>query len=372
MKPRLACIFHELENIHLTKDVGMIPYILHKEFAYHCTIISYKNDDYTYLNSEVKGLKIDFIEKKTNNKNINTVLYLIKNSHKYDILQVYHPTIYNVLYLIIFKLINFYKKTKTHLKLDADEGIFTVNGYSKIKQNIYYFLLKFINVISVETTPLYNEMIKIPAYKNRLIYLPNGYYPKVNYNFENKKNIMICVGTVGDPRKNNEVLMNAFVEFYQKNKNWKLKFIGNIVNGFQLKIEDYFKENKELIDIVTFTGSIVDKDVLKAEYQNAKILILTSKVESFGMVFTEAMNAGCQIITSKVISANDVTNGGKTGEITAIDDVNDLVEAMIRMDEKVSNLSQKQIDDYNAVRDSFYWKNLINLLDNKLRLNKPS
>ena len=41
MKKRFLTLFPELENVHLMKDVGMIPYIMHKEFGYDSYIASY-------------------------------------------------------------------------------------------------------------------------------------------------------------------------------------------------------------------------------------------------------------------------------------------------------------------------------------------
>jgi hypothetical protein len=57
-------LFPGATNIHLTKDVGMIPFIMHKYYGYDSTLVCYKNDEYDYLETEVKGLKIDFLEKK--------------------------------------------------------------------------------------------------------------------------------------------------------------------------------------------------------------------------------------------------------------------------------------------------------------------
>lgn len=366
MKPKLACLFHKAENIHLTKDIGMIPYLLQKHFDFDTTLICYKNGDYPYLENEVKGLKIDFIKKRTGNTNLDTYLFLIQNAHKYDILQVYHPTIYNLLFLLLFKILNFYKSNKTYLKLDANENIFQPNGYGKQKQKLLYFLMYFADVISVETTLLYDGLIKMKPYKNKLIYLPNGYYPKAEYDNSIKENIMICVGIVGSIHKSNEVLMKGFEQFYRENKNWKLKFVGTIVADFKPIIDKYFIDYPELKEVVEFTGNISDKKQLLSYYQKAKILVLTSKSESFGMVFTEAMNSGCHIITSNIVSSQDVTNHGVTGEIFPVGDVDALVNAMIKMDKKLENLTKNQIDAYNKVRDNFYWKDILKKLNEKL------
>ena len=44
------------KNVHLLKDVGMIPYMLWKQYGYNARIITYKNEEkYEYLEKEVRG-----------------------------------------------------------------------------------------------------------------------------------------------------------------------------------------------------------------------------------------------------------------------------------------------------------------------------
>ncbi len=367
MKQKLACLFHKAENVHLTKDIGMIPFLLQKHFNFDTTLICYENGKYPNLEKDVKGLKLVFIKKITGNTNLDTYLFLIQNANKYDIFQIYHPTIYNLLFLALFKFLNFYKSNKTYLKLDANETIFRPNGYSKIKQKLLYFLMKFANVISVETTFLYNKLVKLKPYKNKLIYLPNGYYPKRTFDLSEKENTMICVGIVGSIHKSSDILMAGFEKFYQTNKNWKLKFIGPIVESFQPTIHNYFKEHPQLIEVINFVGNIENKEMLFEEYKKAKVLISSSNSESFGMVFTEAMNFGCRIITSRILSSQDVTNHGKTGEVFPIGDSVALANAMITMDSKLNNISEADKNAYNDLRDQFYWKDILETLNEKLK-----
>lgn len=60
---RFLTIFPIAMNVHLIKDVGMISYIMHKELDYELTLLCYKNDDYSYLEKEVKGLKIVYLKR---------------------------------------------------------------------------------------------------------------------------------------------------------------------------------------------------------------------------------------------------------------------------------------------------------------------
>ena len=48
-KIRFTTMFPLIENIHLVKDVGMIPYSMKKYFNYDSSIVTYKNLEYKYF-----------------------------------------------------------------------------------------------------------------------------------------------------------------------------------------------------------------------------------------------------------------------------------------------------------------------------------
>ena len=55
-------LFLRMKNVHLLKDVGMIPYILHRDYGVDSTMVSMKNEEkYPFLNKEVSGLKMRFL-----------------------------------------------------------------------------------------------------------------------------------------------------------------------------------------------------------------------------------------------------------------------------------------------------------------------
>ena len=53
-----ATFFPDCENIHLTKDIGMIPYVLHRDFGYDAYVICHKNGDYPYLEKEKRRITV--------------------------------------------------------------------------------------------------------------------------------------------------------------------------------------------------------------------------------------------------------------------------------------------------------------------------
>ena len=86
---RFCTIFPPAENVHLLKDVGMIPYVLYKEYGYNSTIACFNNGTYPALNGEVKGLKIDFIDTDKNYKfgkpSFHVVKYIFGKAKHIDV-----------------------------------------------------------------------------------------------------------------------------------------------------------------------------------------------------------------------------------------------------------------------------------------------
>ena len=61
--PIFYTIFPLSMNVHLLKDVGMIPYVLFRDYGYDSTLVAFQNEaNYFALEKEVKGLKIEYIE----------------------------------------------------------------------------------------------------------------------------------------------------------------------------------------------------------------------------------------------------------------------------------------------------------------------
>lgn len=53
-------LFPECKNVHLIKDVGMIPYSLHKNFGIKTAIATYQNEhNYSFL-SKIPGVRLEY------------------------------------------------------------------------------------------------------------------------------------------------------------------------------------------------------------------------------------------------------------------------------------------------------------------------
>ncbi len=329
-KKSFVTIFTDTENFHLVKDVGQIPYFMYRTGEYEAELITYKNNpDYPYLENEVKGLKLSFIE------NSGRLLYAEKGILKFlrsfskniDVLNLFHFKKGNILYLLVYKILN--AKGIAYVKLDIDLVFF--KGYNCLLFSNYTlknYLLKALtqlhfrltDLFSVETEDLKEYLLKIyPELKEKLICIPNGVddeYISRSVSlktFDQKENIIITVGRIGTEQKNTELFLDSLR--LTDLKDWKVYIIGPIEAGFERHIKTCFDANPDLTDKVFFTGNITDRDQLFEWYNRAKVFCLTSRHESFGIVFTEALYFGNYLITTPVASANYITGQGKYGTV---------------------------------------------------------
>lgn len=353
-------LFPEAENVHLTKDVGMIAYVLHKYHNYDSTVVCYKNNNnYSYLDTEVKGLKIEFINKLTKNPLLDGLIYLLINSRKIDVLQLFHITSRrNYYWIALYKLLN--PNGKVYLKLDADYSIknFKFNLH-KISGKAKTYLIKLCDLISVETTEIYNYINQ--HWPIKVEYIPNGFYncsKKEYVSYGYKENIICTVGRIGSNQKATEILLKAFKEAAEFIPFWNLKIIGPIEEQFKTYINSFFNENPNLKCRIEFTGNISDKRILENEYRKCKIFCLTSRWEGFPLVYLEAIKNGCYIITSNVEAAHDITRNEQYGRIFEIDNYKELSEALIKVCRNEGNLGNMCIPIQEFAYDNFYWVNI--------------
>ena len=364
---RFLTIFPPCENVHLTKDVGMIPYVLFKEYGYQSTIASFENGSYPYLNSEVKGLSQKIIPRKFKNSNLNVALFILKNYRQYDILQCYHPKMESVFFLNFFKLLKCLslQKSIAFLKLDANNSIL------ELRKNRWKNLsLLTINLISSEVLEIQTHLNQNNIFGKKVVYLPNG-INKINkdnqLNFENKKNLIITVGRIGSSEKNNELLLEGFKLFAQKEPSYLLEFVGEPTDEFRKLTQNLIERNPFLKGRITLRGLIQDKELLNDKFVAAKIFVLSSVYEGFPLVFLEALNGGCTIITTPVSAANDITQNGEIGMIIPFNDANALSEALLETTQNESKMKDNFEKGRTLLKKQFNWSLICGNLDKLLQ-----
>lgn len=367
---RYCVLYPKAENVHLTKDVGMIAYKLNKLYGYDSFVACYKNGEYDYINNEVKGLKLHFIENRHSHF-LNIFLYLKKNSTKIDVIQIFHVTISSVIYAFLFKLFN--KKGVVFLKLDCTERLLIkIKEMNRMGKLMLNFFLKRVDIIGVEQKKLFKELKCLLAeHKNKLLNVTNGIdfqsgYFNEKISFKNKENIILNVGRIGSSEKGSDVLLKAFCLIDEKlRKDWKLVFIGNIEDDFKKFLTDFFVDKEEEKKNVIFKGAIYDRKKLFEEYKKAKIFCCTSKFESFGIALIEAAAAGDVIASTKVGIAEEILEFNN-GALVDSNDVEGVKKALIEL------ITCNELESYSVVtekkcRENYNWDIIVEKLNEQIK-----
>lgn len=380
-KPTFVTVFTETENFHLVKDVGQLPYFMYKTEGYDATLISYKNNvEYPFINNEVNGLKLNFIPNKGRFLyfELGVLYYLLNNSKSIDVLNLFHFKKDNILYLLIYKLVN--PKGKAYIKLDMDIlffknfNAFLFSNYvlkNFILKALTSWIFKLTDLFSVETDQAKDYLLNVyPELEHKLICNPNGVdnlYLDQEIPvkpFIEKENIILTVGRIGTEQKNTELLLDALK--ITDLKDWKVYILGPIEERFKKKIADFYREYPQLENKVIFTGNITNRKELFDWYNRAKIFCLTSRWESFGIVFTEALYFGNYLITSPISSAAYITNNGKYGTVAKAH-TQEFSNAIQNSIEPGFLSSQRYTEIKSFSKENFTWPVIVKKLADKIK-----
>lgn len=373
-KAKFVTIFPAAENVHLTKDVGMIPYILGRDYGYDASLVCFTNGKYPIRKSLMPFLKLTLLGE--NRKYIITrpsfrvMKYLSLNANKIDILNLYHLTYETILYAVVYRI--FHHRGIVYLKLDMDSDAFMQRKrkYSISRLFLFNFLLgKITDLVSYEVSKAERVLkTELPALRKKIIHIPNGIddaggvvrdVPRST--FERKENLIISVGRIGSYQKNNQMLLEALLQVDLRQ--WKVVFIGPISEDFRQYISGFFQKNPSLEKSVFFTGLIEERTVLYSWYNRAKVFCLTSRSESFGIVFLEAMYYGDFIITTNVHSSKDIVSSESIGQI--VESGTDLSEKIQRIIDGNMDISATY-EVRTAYSSIFSWTRILSLLHKEI------
>lgn len=135
-----------MKNVHITKDVGLIPYGMNKYCQYDAYCASYDNGPYSAIDTECKGLKMWYINKYSGNFEIDSIIFLLKNAKKIDVLNVYHIRLVSALKIFIYRLMNY--QGKVYWKMDGDANAADESNY--LKRCIYQCAMRKCCLLSSE------------------------------------------------------------------------------------------------------------------------------------------------------------------------------------------------------------------------------
>lgn len=349
-----ATLFPNCPNFGLVKDVGQIPYVLGKENNDIGTqLVTAKFDEKGPYVDKVSGLEIVKCKSIFNNDTLSGIFYLLKNSKEIDWLNLYHCGRRSYLWARIYKCLN--KKGKVYLKLDLDFRSCDLFDSNKKEREAFTKITSIMDLVSVESRAVYDRVI--PYAKCDIRIIRNGYSEIEGLIDVSKQreDTFITVGRLGTKQKATDIMLEAFAKSSDKHS-WNLRLVGPIEPEFEQVIKKFYSEHPDLVDRVVFVGNIEDRKKLYQEYCNAKVFVLPSRWESFGIVGPEALSCGCRVILSdQVPPMYEVTNAGKYGKIVETDNVNALSEALIEAT-KETYLAETSVEMATYAHEMFSWE----------------
>lgn len=302
-------------NMQLTKDCGLIPYLLYKNHNCESIMVGEKNGDYPYLEQYVKGLQMEFLDKNNIEESCS---YIRKNAKNIDCLILWG------IYPISIYITMAYKQQNpngiVYLALDANSAWM---DRMEIRKPYFINFMKQCDVIATSCYTLQRHLNRKWPWK--IEYIPNGYYPwvgeKKRPNFEQKENIILTVSRLGTKQKATDVLLEAFALIADQIPDWKLRLVGSVEEEFQLFLEQYWKKFPKLVERIEFTGVLLEKEALYEEFQRAKIFALSSTYEG-GMpnVMAEAYFGGLAVAVTQMDAYREIIDDGKCGMSAPIGD----------------------------------------------------
>ena len=302
-------------NMFLTKDCGLVPYLLHKNHNCESIMVGERNGDYPYLDQYVKGLKMEFLEK---NNIEECCSYIRKNAKDIDCLVLRGIYPINIYITIEYKQQN--PDGLVYLALDANSAWM---DRMEIREPYFINFMKQCDVIATSCYALQRHLNRKWPWKIECI--PNGYYPWVGEkrrpNFEQKENIILTVSRLGTEQKATDVLLEAFALIADKIPDWKLRLVGSVEEKFQPFLEQYWKKFPKLVDRIEFTGALLEKEALYEEFQRAKIFALSSICEGgTPNVIAEAYFGGLAMAVTKIDAWEELIDNGRCGMSSPIGD----------------------------------------------------
>lgn len=147
---------------------------------------------------------------------------------------------------------------------------------------------------------------------------------RVRQKYDLSKRFILSVGTM-QPRKNIPTLIRAFHELRKRTPEYSLVLVGGRGgHNYDREIEHIIRA-RDLGEAVHFPGYVDDAD-LPAIYAAARLLVLPSRYEGFGVPIIEALAAGTPVIASDIPPFREV--GGEAVRYFPLDDIAVLTDTM--------------------------------------------
>lgn len=140
------------------------------------------------------------------------------------------------------------------------------------------------------------------------------------------------------PQKGILDLLNAIKNVVNIRKNLCFKIGGT---GYELDKYKEFSEMNNIDGYISWLGQLTPKQALD-EFHNSNCFILTSKHESFGVVYAEAIACGKPVIATKCGGPEDIVNE-ENGLLVETGNIEEISNAILYMTDNINKYDSKKI-----------------------------
>jgi hypothetical protein len=178
-----------------------------------------------------------------------------------------------------------------------------------------------------------------------------------------------------NPTKGATDVIQLWVQLVQQNFPGKLHWFGNMTPEFQAKIRRL--PNSECIHVYGY----VSRDVIFSIAASAKVLLMLSRVEPFGMATIEAMSMGCVPVAWDIeTGTKEITTANKTALFAPLGDIKFLAKQVLSACNNYQDFSAAVIERARTNFDeTVMWKNYESLIHHistlqpieRSKLNQP-
>lgn len=182
-----------------------------------------------------------------------------------------------------------------------------------------------------------------------------------------KENIALVVGRMLESPKKISLVIKVWheLEKYEDAASWNLKIVGEGPS-----LDDYKQMAHDLgLKRISFEGYQQPQPY----YEKAKIFLMTSAFEGFGMTLIEAQQMGVvPIVMDSFLSLHDIVKDRENGLIVANEDLQGFVDAVLKLmkdDEKRIELAKKAMTTCRLFRPKNIvdrWERLFSNINNKV------
>jgi glycosyltransferase involved in cell wall biosynthesis len=161
-------------------------------------------------------------------------------------------------------------------------------------------------------------------------------------------NLILFVGRF-DLHKGGDVVIEAFAKIASRKANARLCFVGPDMglvagDGERLGIEEFIRRKvPDAIDRIEWLGQVPYSELASLR-RKARVTVVSSRYETFGLTLTEAMTTGCPTVATRAGAFVEIIEDGLNGLLFAQEDPGDLADKIVTLledDELASRLGRR-------------------------------